>query len=123
MSGTRRTPIARQTMSPQITPRAAELWLAMRKVSRCACPPYPESFAGRECNNCNKWWDLHSELHTELRCKLWEWPAVPSPRRRGEWRGPSDRQVAMAMALNEVAKGLRAQQRAREAMANVDPAG
>jgi hypothetical protein len=28
-----------------------------------------------QCEACEKWWERHSELHRELKLRLWEFPA------------------------------------------------
>jgi hypothetical protein len=81
MSGTRRTPLARRT-AVQITPRAVELFVAMGKL-RCTCaPPSPKR---SPCPGCQRWYDLHTELHSELAARPWQWPCVArqGPKRAG----------------------------------------
>jgi hypothetical protein len=81
MSGTRRVPLVRRP-AVQITSRAIDLYVAMGKL-RCTCPS--PSAKRSPCRGCERWYDLHDELHTELQCKPWEWPCVArqSPKRAG----------------------------------------
>ena len=81
MSGTRRTPLVRRP-AVQITPRAIDIYAAMGKL-KCTCaPPSP---CRTLCPGCERWYDLHAELHAELGCKPWDWPCVArqSPKRAG----------------------------------------
>jgi hypothetical protein len=32
-----------------------------------------------DCPSCRRWWDLHSELHDELRLTPAQWPAIVHP--------------------------------------------
>ena len=86
MTGTRRTPIARSRTSP-ITPVAVKLFDQMRQC-RCTCPPRdwhdPKTWI-RECEGCERWWELHSHLHTELHCCPWEWPCIEHPSARSPY--------------------------------------
>jgi len=72
MSGTRRVPLARLPTA-QITPRAVELFEAMGRL-RFTCPPPSPSRS--LCGGCQRWYDLHDELHRELGAKPWQWPVV-----------------------------------------------
>jgi hypothetical protein len=47
------------------------------------CPP--PSTKRSPCPGCERWYDLHDELHWELQCNPWEWPCVArqSPKRAG----------------------------------------
>src|SRR6266478_5324957 len=101
MSGTRRVPLARRP-AVQITPRAVELFVAMGKL-RCTCPP-PDPKRS-PCPGCERWYDLHDELHGELACKPWEWPCVArhSPKRAGSPAWNDDIAARMAM-LKEAAR-------------------
>ena len=38
--------------------------------------PSPKPPTQSPCPGCERWYDLHDELHMELRCKPWEWPCV-----------------------------------------------
>jgi hypothetical protein len=95
MSGTRRTPLVRRP-TVQITPRAIDLYLAMSKL-RCTCPP--PSPGRTQCPGCQRWYDLHAELHEELRCAPWEWPCVArqAPKRAGSTC--MNESIAATMAL------------------------
>jgi hypothetical protein len=109
MSGTRRTPLARRP-AVQITPRAVELFAAMGRL-RCTCAPPPPERAS--CPGCQRWYDLHAELHAELGCKPWEWPCVArqSPKRAGSTC--MSESVAATMALLQDAVRRRAAASAR----------
>src|SRR3954447_14558774 len=76
MSGTRRVLLFRPS-AVQITPRAIDLYVAMGKL-KCTCPP--PSPTRSPCPSCERWYDLHDELHRELGCKPWEWPCVSRQR-------------------------------------------
>lgn len=70
---TNRTPIQRRP-TVQVTKRAIELYVVMGKL-RCTCPqPKPPTHS--PCPGCERWYDLHGELHVELGCKPWEYPCV-----------------------------------------------
>lgn len=58
---TKRTPIHRPPIA-KITPRAIELFDRLRRT-----------------RDRDRWWDVHNQLHEELRCKPWEWPCVENP--------------------------------------------
>jgi hypothetical protein len=96
MSGTRRVPLVRRP-AVRITPRAVELYESMGAL-RCTCPS-PKPPTREPCPGCARWYDLHEQLHTELRCKSWEWPCVArrSPKRAG------------SLAWNETIAGTMAQ--------------
>jgi len=86
MPGTRRVPITR-TAIPQITPRAIELFDALRRC-RCSCPPIDwegEYWKRDRCAGCERWWDLHHDLHRELHCKPWHFPCVEDPDARSPY--------------------------------------
>ena len=55
-----RTPIERRQTKP-ITARAVELYVAMGKL-RCTCPQ-PKPVTHSVCQGCERWYDLHGELH------------------------------------------------------------
>jgi hypothetical protein len=94
MSGTRRTPLARQP-AVQITPRAVELFVAMGKL-RCTCPsPKPVT----PCLACEKWHVLHGELHTALALKPWQWPAVCRREPKAAGSPTWNEDIAARMAL------------------------
>jgi hypothetical protein len=82
MSGTRRTLLARHSVA-QISPHAINLFVAMGRL-RCTCPS-PRPPTQEPCPGCERWYDLHAELHVELGCKPWEWPCVArqTPKRAG----------------------------------------
>ena len=102
MSGTRRVPLGRRP-AVQITPRAVELFVAMDKL-RCTCPS-PKPPTQSPCPGCERWYDLHAELHVELRCKPWEWPCVvrQSRKRAGSTR-MSESMAATMTLLQEAAR-------------------
>jgi hypothetical protein len=106
MSGTRRTPLVRRP-AVQITPRAVDLYTAMRKLW-CTCLPPPRPPERGPCAGCASWYDLHAELHTELGCRPWEWPCVArqSPKRAGSTYWNEDIAARMT-ALKEAARARR----------------
>jgi hypothetical protein len=81
MPGTRRTPINRPPTGGQITDAAVALYDAMRRC-KCVCPPIDWDGAyweRSECAGCRRWWELHSQLHDELKLAPWAWPAIENP--------------------------------------------
>jgi hypothetical protein len=83
---TKRVPIGRQAAT-KITDRAIELFDRMCAI-KCACEPIDwegEYWKHRPCGGCDRWWDLHSELHDEMKCKVWDWPCIQSPKARSPY--------------------------------------
>jgi hypothetical protein len=82
MAGTKRTPLARVTNTPIITPRAIELFDRMEKCQRArrgavGCTLEDQTgYCLQECKPCLEWRDLCNALHQELRLPPWDWPAV-----------------------------------------------
>jgi hypothetical protein len=80
MSGTKRTPIARQA-NLQVTPHALALFAATEKASRqrraASCVANLYGYCSMECGACQDWANAHSELHKELGLRPWEWPCLP----------------------------------------------
>jgi hypothetical protein len=118
---TNRTPIQRPALT-MITPRAVELFVAMGKL-RCTCPP--PSPKRSPCPGCERWYDLHADLHDELQCKPWEWPCVArqSPKRAGSptW---NETIAATMTALQEAARRRAAPSPSREeGDPNAEPVG
>jgi hypothetical protein len=105
MAGTRRTPLDRPA-AQRISERAVDLFIAMGKL-RCACVPGAPSWPC--CAGCEKWDDLHSDLHKELRCEPWEWPCVArsSPKHAGSAM-MNDEIAARMVMLQEAVKARRA---------------
>jgi hypothetical protein len=105
MSGTRRTPIARRSTEPQITPTAIELFKQIERAGRArkktvGCTIAETSgYCTAECRACRQWYDLHTELHAELRFKPWVWPCLPrnpyppNSAAAAAWRPGSDQQA------------------------------
>jgi hypothetical protein len=118
MSGTLRTPISRRSMQPQITPRALELFVEMERATRarrradeCSVSTY-SGYCTTDCPACRKWFDLHAELHTELRLRPWKWPCLPrnpyppgSPK-ADDWR-PDEEQQKLWGLLDEARRAAR----------------
>jgi hypothetical protein len=80
MSGTKRTPTSRRR-SPAISPRAVELFEAMRELE-CECEPidWGGEYWNREtCAGCERWRELHGLLNRELRLRPWQFPAIEHP--------------------------------------------
>ena len=79
---TKRIPTAR-TVTLRITAKAVSLFEQMRRLERaCRCPPTDwsgEYWKQTQCTACEKWWQLHSELHDELGCRPWHWPCIENP--------------------------------------------
>jgi hypothetical protein len=105
MSGTRRTPIGRESTKGRISDRAVDLWMAMNRLPRCTCPR-PMPVTRDPCANCAKWDDLHADLHVELKCKLWEWPCVVrrSPKAAGSTAEPGEDTIALMALLDEAVR-------------------
>jgi hypothetical protein len=99
---TNRTPIQRPALK-MISLHAIDLFAAMGKL-RCTCPP--PSLKRSPCPGCERWYDLHDDLHRELGCRPWEWPCVArhSPKRAGSPCWNEDIAARMAM-LREDARG------------------
>jgi hypothetical protein len=103
MSGTKRTPIARRETHPHITPHAVELFGELERARRarrrdihCTLSQYGR--CSTKCPACQTWYELHNQLHVELRLKPWVWPCVPrnpyppnSPEARA-WRSNPEQQ-------------------------------
>jgi hypothetical protein len=132
---TKRTPIARQMATPQITREALRIWRQMSRL-RCRCGPYPDptKWWGREqCASCAKWWSLHSALAHEIPHKPWHWPLVTPITRYPDFdreagmfvntfrpRQGNDRMRELERALRAGAKDMRARARVGKATTNVD---
>jgi len=88
MSGTKRTPVARQQVAARVTPRAIQLFDSMRRIRRCDCPPYDPMVDWRKervrCAYCKRRSDLDDQLHRELGLRPWEWPTIQNP----NWSNP-----------------------------------
>jgi hypothetical protein len=109
MSGTKRTPIARQA-NLQVTPHALALFAATEKASRqrraASCVANLYGYCSMECGACQDWANAHSEIHSELALRPWQWPALPicphppgSPAARA-WRA-SGPELALQLALEQ----------------------
>jgi hypothetical protein len=105
---TRRTPIARRQTVP-VSERAIALYWKMIRV-RCTCLPYKSYWTRKNCPQCEGWWSMHSQLHDELGCRLWEWPAICPPCRylnsvgEMERRQPTQRMIETARRIREAAR-------------------
>jgi hypothetical protein len=81
MSGTKRTPIARQPAPSQVTPRALALFTELERAARArngdGCSITRHGLCAADCPACEAWYDRHAELHVELRLKPWQWPCLP----------------------------------------------
>jgi hypothetical protein len=110
MSGTRRTPLVRRS-AVQISPRALELFVELERARRARrhavdCTISEQGLCTTDCRACRRWWDLHDELHVELRLNPWQWPCIPrnpyppgSPKAR-DWH-PDTEQEELWNLLNE----------------------
>ena len=106
----------------QITPRAIELYAEMGRL-RCSCPS-PKPPTQDPCPGCAHWYDLHAELHVELRRKPWEWPCVPRQSPRGAGSHCWNEDIAARMtALNEAVRRRAAAPRAEEDDTYAEPTG
>jgi hypothetical protein len=102
---TNRTPIQRPALT-MISPRAVDLFEAMGRL-RCTCPS-PKPPTQGPCPGCLQWYDLHAELHDELRCEPWEWPCISrlSPKHAGSPTMSESAPALMAL-LKQAAKARR----------------
>jgi hypothetical protein len=116
VSGTKRTPITRQAMRPQVTPRALALFVELERAQRArkrtvGCTISEHGLCTTDCRACRRWYDLHAELHTELRLRPWVWPCLgrnPFPPNSPEaqaWR-PSIDQQALWDQLDEARRAI-----------------
>jgi hypothetical protein len=93
---TNRTPIQRPALTT-ISPRAIELFVAMNKL-RCTCPsPKPPTLS--PCPGCERWYDLHNELHIELQCRPWQFPCVGRQGPKAAGSPAYNEDIAARMAL------------------------
>jgi hypothetical protein len=76
---TNRTPRRVEKMTKVVTDRAVETFKQMQTLPPCTCVWGPKYWNRIECASCDRWWDLHRELHAELKLRPWEWPAVDHP--------------------------------------------
>ena len=102
---TNRTPVRRPAQTT-ISSRAIDLFEAMSKL-KCSCPS-PKPVTQGPCAGCEKWFDLHDLLHSELGCQPWEWPCISrlSPKLAGSPTMSKSAPALMAM-LKEAAKARR----------------
>jgi hypothetical protein len=105
-------------VQPQITPRALELFVEMERATRarrradgCSVSTY-SGYCTTDCPACRKWFDLHGELHSELRLRPWVWPCLPhnpsppgTPAAR-DWR-PNEDQQELWDLLDEARRAAR----------------
>jgi|SRR6516165_3021249 hypothetical protein len=119
MSGTRRTPIGRRR-TPPVSLTAVKIFREMLRCP-CTCEDSP-SVCGdfnerlrRDCPGCERYWELSSHLHRELKCKPWEQtvedPDAGNPEPAGtcnheRWR-PDEGARARWRALEEGIRQLR----------------
>jgi hypothetical protein len=124
MSGTRRTPIRRRR-TPPVSLTAVKIF---REMLRCPCTcedspsvcgDFDERCLRRDCPGCERYWELNSHLHRELKCKPWEQavedPDAPNPEPAGtynyeRWR-PDEGARARWRALEEGVRRLRREER------------
>src|SRR5262249_48130300 len=93
---TKRTPLSRSSI-PQITPRAVQLFDAMRR-----------------CNG-KRWWQLQNELCDELATPIYQYPCVEDPREGERRPGAEALWMALAQASRERRRQERAARRAKSA--------
>ena len=106
-------------MQPQIIPRALELFVEMERATRArrradGCSVSTHSrYCTTDCPACRKWFDLHAELHTELRLRPWQWPCLPrNPYPPGSpeadnWRPGEEQQELWGVARRGTTDGKR----------------
>jgi hypothetical protein len=97
MSGTRRTPIGREPTKGQISERAIDLYISMARL-KCTCPKLKPPTQG-PCAGCERWHDLHNELHIELQCRPWQWPCVGRQGPKAAGSPAYNEDIAARMAL------------------------
>jgi hypothetical protein len=119
---TNRTPLRRPGL-PQVSARAIELFeqlerarRARRRSTDCTLSG-PQDYCSGRCRACQQWWDLHDELHRELKLRPWQWPCVPSnphppgTKRSRDWdcaAGEGDEQQALWDLLDSARRSARA---------------
>jgi len=108
MPGPIRKPLAHPVRTLPITPKAIQLFDAMRRC-HCTCPKNRNPLT--RCSACDRWWKLQNELRDELHTKPWEYPCVEDPR---EADAPDDRPEAQERwrLLAEAAREAKRQERA-----------
>jgi hypothetical protein len=79
MPTNRRPRRAAATTKIKVTDRAVELFKKMQTLPNCTCVWGPNYWNRIECASCERWWDLHSDLHAELKLKPWEWSVIAHP--------------------------------------------
>jgi hypothetical protein len=110
---TNRTPIQRPALtmiSAQTLKLFAELERARRARSAAVdCTISEYGLCTTDCRACRRWFDLHDQLHIELRLNPWQWPCLPrnpyppgSPKAR-DWR-PGTEAAGLWGLLNEALK-------------------
>jgi hypothetical protein len=127
----KRKPISRP-LRVQITPLAIRLFTEMAAIS-CTCAPrdWKGEYRGhQECAGCERWWELHRQLHNELGCRPWQWPCIEHPnsvspypegsRTAQTWR-PKQEARRMWQALAQAAQEARRTERAHEITAKAAP--
>lgn len=77
---TKRTPIGRPPKR-RITAKAVELFRQMEETE-CSCERINwngDYWDHERCAGCERWSQLHGELHRELRAAPWQWPVYEGP--------------------------------------------
>jgi hypothetical protein len=96
-----------------ITEAALKAFSTMLRLERkCTCPPYKYGQHNPQCRACERWWDAHQILFTELQCKPWEWPCIEAP--VGDEPASSWKRLARHR-YRVLAAALRARRQARHA--------
>ena len=119
MPGTKRIPIARQATPQQLTPHAIELFAELERARRARqrsvmvdCTITKHGHCTGDCRLCQRWDDLHDQIHRELKLRPWQWPCLPcnpfppNSARARAWR-PGGEQQALYEVLDAARRSIK----------------
>src|SRR5438045_6072503 len=84
-----------------ITARVLKLFSELERATRARrratdCTIAATGYCTTKCRACRTWYDVHAELHSELKLPPWRWPCVPRnpwpPGSAREWRAGSEQE-------------------------------